>query len=162
MSFSNPIAEDIKFTKDPQALHKEKVSKKQHEIIAVFLNDLSSGKDIAKKLRVSADLVYFTLKNYKITNSIVPYTKYKCTRIDKRPIIKQFFKENPESVGISSKAIQQKLQITHSRKFGLKLIKKTLLSIGMTYSNWAWMSRRSFSGKGNLRLEKEKILEIFN
>ena len=92
----------------------------------------------------------------------MPYEKYKCNKIDKIPLIKNFFVGNPNCIGYSIKAIQNTLQNQHNTKFGVKLIKKTFLANGYSYANWAYMPRKHFDGKGNKLQERRKILEIFS
>ena len=133
----------------PQDKHRSKVLSKQQAIIEMFTNGCFDCRLIAKQLKVRPDLVYHTIRYYKFTKQIVPYEKYQCNKIDKAKIIKNYVKNNEYCVGNSIKAVKNDLQIKHNEKFSARLIKKTFAGCGLSYSNWAYMPRKHFEGKGD-------------
>ena len=133
----------------PQDKHKYKVFSKQQAIVETFNNGCFDCRLIAKQLKVRPDLVYHTIRYYKFTKQIVPYEKYQCNKIDKVKIIKNYVKNNEYCVGNSIKAVKNDLRIKYNEKFGARLIKKTFASCGLSYSNWAYMPRKHFDGKGD-------------
>ena len=161
VEFKNFTIFDQTIDNTPQKKHSDKILKKQQAIVDMFNEGWIDCKLIAQNLKVRLELVYYTIKYYKFTNRIVAYEKYQCNKIDKVPIIKSYFKENPDCLGNSIKAIKSDLQTKHSTKFGTKLIKRTFSGIGLSYSNWAFMSRKNFDGTGDKLLEREKIIELF-
>ena len=161
VEFKNITACNQTIKKTPQEKHSNKILLKQQAIVGMFTDGWLNSKLIAQALKIRLEVVYHTIKYYKITKRIVPYENYQCNKIDKVPIIKNYFKENPNHVGNSILAIKKNLQIKYSTKFGSKLIKKTFSGNGLSYANWAYMPRKNFDGAGPKLLERQKILELF-
>jgi hypothetical protein len=147
--FENVSFENQTVDNTPQNKHSSKVFSKQQAIIEMFNNGWLDCKLIAKQLKVRPDLVYHTIRYYKFSKRIVPYEKYQCNKIDKVNIIKNYVKNGEYCVGNSIKAVKNDLQKKYDKKFGSRLIKKTFAGCGLSYSNWAYMSRKKFDGKGN-------------